>query len=112
MTKETLDRITLRCPFTFAIWTRVVARLRLPSIVPLENAEIGEWWPAAVERFSATERKTANSFITIVTRTLWLEWNARVFERSPTTAQSTLRLLLEDWGVWLSCRRGFMRGVT
>jgi hypothetical protein len=69
MIEETLDRITLQCPFTFAIWTRVVARLRLPSIVPLENAEIGEWWPAAVERFSVTERKTTNSFIIIVTQT-------------------------------------------
>jgi hypothetical protein len=82
----TLDHVTLRCPFALAIWTGVVARLRLPNIVPSENAEIGEWWPAAVERFAVADRRTANSFIMLVMRILWLERNARVFERSPTTA--------------------------
>jgi hypothetical protein len=110
--EKTLDHITLRCPFTLAIWTGVVARLRLPNIVTSENAEIGEWWPAVVERFIVADRRTANSFIMLVMRTLWLERNARVFERSPTTAQSTLRLMLEEWGLWLKCRRGYMRGIT
>jgi hypothetical protein len=77
--------------------------------VPSERAEIGEWWPAATARFAAKERKTANSFIMLVMRTLWLERNARVFERSPTTAQSTLRLMLEEWNSWLRCRRGSQR---
>jgi hypothetical protein len=110
--EETLDHITLRCPFALAIWTGVVARLRLPNIVPSENAEIGEWWPAAVERFAVADRRMANSFIMLVMRTLWLERNARVFERSPTTAQSTLQLMLEEWGLWLKCRRGYTRGIT
>jgi hypothetical protein len=84
--EETLDHITLRYQFTLAIWTGLVTRLRLPNIVPSENAKIGEWWPAAVERFSAIERKTTNFFIMLVMQTLWLERDARVFERSPTTA--------------------------
>jgi hypothetical protein len=89
----------------------VVTGLQLPKIMPSENAEIGEWWRAAVESFSAAERKTTNSFIMLVMRTLWLERNARVFERALTLVQNTLRLLLVEWGIWLSCRRGFMRGI-
>jgi hypothetical protein len=60
-------------------------RLNLPNTVPSGNAEIGEWWPAAVARLASLERKTANSFIMLVMRTLWFERNARAFERSSTT---------------------------
>jgi hypothetical protein len=88
--EETLDHITFLCPFAVAIWTGAVTRLKLPNIVPSENAEIGEWWLAVVTRFAAVERRTANSFIMLVMRTLWLERNARVFERSSTTVQITL----------------------
>jgi hypothetical protein len=41
-------------------------------------------------RFVAAERKTTNTFIMLVMRTLSLERNARVIERSPATAQITL----------------------
>jgi hypothetical protein len=105
--EETLDHITLQCPFASA----AVMRLNLPNIVPSGNAEIGEWWPAAVARFASSERKTANSFIMFVMRTLWLKRNARVLERSSTTAQVTLRLLLDEWGARMSCRRGRLRGI-
>jgi hypothetical protein len=47
----------------------------------------------------------------LVMRTLWLERNACVFERSSTTAQVTLHLLLDEWGAWMSCRRGRLRGI-
>jgi hypothetical protein len=104
--EETLDHLTLQCPYARAVWTRVVTRHNLPGIVPSENAEIGEWWPAAIARFAATDRKTDNSLIMLVMRTLWLERNARVFERSPTTVQVTLKLMLDEWHTWMMCRRG------
>jgi hypothetical protein len=75
------------------------------------NAEIGEWWPASVTRFATVERKTANSFIMLVMRSLWLERNTRVFERSSSTAQVTMCLILGEWGTWMSCRRGRPRGI-
>jgi hypothetical protein len=83
----------------------------LLNIVPSVSAEVGEWWPAAVARFASTEWKTTNTFFLLVMRTLWLERNARVFERSPATAQIIIRLLLEEWGLWLGCRLGRARGI-
>jgi hypothetical protein len=56
-------------------------------------------------------QRTANSFIMLVMRTLWLERNARVFNRKATTAQTLLRLLLDEWKAWMSCRRGFRREI-
>jgi hypothetical protein len=107
--KETLDHLTLQCPYARAVWTGVITRHNLPDIVPSENAEIGEWWPAAIAMFVATDRKTANSLIMLVMRTLWLERNAHVFEHSPITAQVTLRLMLDEWHAWMMCRRGTRR---
>jgi hypothetical protein len=79
-----------------AIWTGAVTRLGLPNIVPSDRAELGEWCPLAVNRFAALERRTANSFISLVVRTVWLERNARVFDRKCTSAQVSLRLILDE----------------
>jgi hypothetical protein len=65
-----LDHITLECPYVTAIWVGAVARLGLPSIVPSKQAAIGEWWPEAMTRFAPPNRRTANSFIMLVMRTL------------------------------------------
>jgi hypothetical protein len=83
--EETIDHISLQCPFATAIWTGAVTHLGLPNIVPSDRAELGEWWPLAVNRSAASERRTANSFISLVVRTLWLERNARVFDRKCTS---------------------------
>jgi hypothetical protein len=91
-----LDHLTLQCPYALAIWAGAVSRLRLPNIVSSDRAELEEWWPLAIGRFARTDRKAANSFIMLVMRTLWLERNARVFDRKATTAQVTLRLLLDE----------------
>jgi hypothetical protein len=47
----------------------------------------------------------------LVMRTLWLERNARVFNWKATTVQTLLRLLLDEWKAWMSCRRGFRREI-
>jgi hypothetical protein len=109
--QETLDHITLQCHYATAIWAGAVTRLGLPSIVPSEHAAIGDWWLEAAARFAPRDRKTANSFIMLAMRTLWLERNARVFNRKATTAQTLLRLLLDEWKAWMSCRRGFRREI-
>jgi hypothetical protein len=109
--EETIDHITLQCPFAAAIWTGAVTRLGLPNIVPSDRAELGEWWPLAISRFTASDLRTANSFILLVMRSLWLERNARVFNHEYTSAQTSLCLLLDEWAAWMVCRRGYRRGV-
>jgi hypothetical protein len=47
----------------------------------------------------------------LVLRTLWVERNARVFEENTTTIRVVLGRAMEEWNLWLSCRRGFLRGV-
>jgi hypothetical protein len=85
---------------------RTVMALKLRNIMPSTTVEIAEWWPAAAARFSVKDSKTANMFIILAMRMLWLETNTRVFERFPTRAQVTLCLMLEEWATWMQCRCG------
>jgi hypothetical protein len=76
---ETLDHISLHCPFATMVWAGIILRLRLPDISPIANHGINDWWITASQRFSFKDRKGANSLITLVLRSLWIERNARVF---------------------------------
>jgi hypothetical protein len=109
--EETIDHILLQCPLATAIWTGAITRLGLPNIVPSDHAELGEWWPLAVNCFAASDRRSAKSFISLVVRTLWLERNARVFDRKCTSAQVSLRLILDEWKAWMAYRHGSRREI-
>jgi hypothetical protein len=104
--QETIDHITLQCPYAMALWIGAVTRLGLPNIAPSEHAQLGDWWPEAMAQFRAVDRRAANSFIMLTMRALWIERNARVFNRESTTVQSLLHLLLDEWKAWVTCRSG------
>jgi hypothetical protein len=95
--EETIDHISLQCHYAMAVWMGAITHLGLPNILPSQQAQLGEWWPEAVARFWAVDRKVANSLIMLVMRALWLERNARVFNRESTSAQTLLRLVLDNW---------------
>jgi hypothetical protein len=109
--EETIDHISLQCPFATVIWMGVVTRLGLPNIVPSDRAEFGEWWPLAISRFASSHRKATNFLILLVVRSIWLERNAWVFNQTYTPAQVSLRLVLDEWEAWMACRRGSLREI-
>jgi hypothetical protein len=47
----------------------------------------------------------------LVLRSLWMERNTRVFEHSRSTAEFTLRLILNEWSACVACRRGYTREI-
>jgi hypothetical protein len=96
---KTLDHISLQCPFARDIWTGVVMRLGLPDIRPSGQAVLEEWWPVATACFIHNNREATNSLVMLVLRSLWMERNARVLDRSRSTAQATLRLVLSEWSL-------------
>jgi hypothetical protein len=93
---ETLDHLSLDCPFAKVVWADTNSELRTP--LPSPAAPLSDWWPEAVER------KTANSLISLVIRSLWLERNARVFDKIKTSPQEIVRRIRDEWHLWLSSR--------
>jgi hypothetical protein len=101
---ETLDHITLQCPYATAVWSGTISRLQLPSIVPLGAARLklgsGGLWRSGDSLRRTGKRLTPWSCLSC--------GDARVFNRVATTAHVTLRLLLDEWHAWMLCRHGLM----
>jgi hypothetical protein len=110
---ETLDHLSLQCPFATDVWTAVCHHLQLGVIPPSPESTLSQWWPDAVQALSRRDSRTANSLIMLTLRSLWLERNARVFDGTPSPATTVVSNLLEEWTLWMSCRhRGSVRDVT
>jgi hypothetical protein len=110
---EKLDHLSLQCPFATAVWTAACQHLQLGVTPPSPQITLSQWWPDAVQTLSRHDNKTANSFIMLTLRSLWLERNARVFDGAPSPAMAVARNLIDDWTLWTSCRRrGLARDVT
>ncbi|KAK1633169.1 hypothetical protein QYE76_007484 [Lolium multiflorum] len=65
---ETLDHLSLDCPFANVVWAGINSGLR--ALLPTPAAPLSVWWPAAVEGRPMGQRKTANSLISLVIRSL------------------------------------------
>jgi hypothetical protein len=110
---ETMDHLSLQCPFAAAVWTAVCHHLQLGVTPPSPLSTLALWWPDTVRALSRRDSRTANSLIMLTLRSLWLERNARVFDGTPSPAAAVVRNLLEEWTLWVSSRRrGHVRDVT
>jgi hypothetical protein len=111
---ETLDHLSLQCPFAINVWIATCQQHRLGILPPTPQSSLKTWWPAAVANMSKGDSKAANNFIMLTLRSLWLERNARVFDGAIQTAAVVRNAICQEWALWLSCRRrgGLGRGVT
>jgi hypothetical protein len=111
---ETMDHLSLQCPFAIRVWTAACQRLQLGVQPPTPQSTLATWWPSAVANLPRRDSKHANSFNMLTMRFLWLERNARVFDGALATAASVLSGVLDEWASWVSCRDrgGTTRDVT
>jgi hypothetical protein len=102
---KTLDHLSLQCPYATVVWSGTWQRLGLA--IPLSDVQsnLEEWWPAAVEHLSRDDSMRANSLIMLALRSLWLERNARVFDNVHSPAVAVVNLVVQEWGLWLGCKR-------
>jgi hypothetical protein len=74
---DCLNHLLLQCRFARVIWFSVaVPRLRYPF--PAGDSVLGEWWSFSRQRLRAKDCSAFNSLILLVTRSLWMQRNARV----------------------------------
>ncbi|KAM0870913.1 hypothetical protein ACQ4PT_039753 [Festuca glaucescens] len=108
---ECIDHLLLQCPFSRAIWFKVLRGQGLQRLMPSSTDEIREWWPLASSSLCLGAQRAFNSLCLLVLRSLWLERNARVFEGNACSAAYLTARILEDWQEWSTCRRGSVRGI-
>ncbi|KAM0920400.1 hypothetical protein ACQ4PT_007548 [Festuca glaucescens] len=106
---ETLDHLSLLCPFARQVWSGVDAALGYN--LPLPTVGLADWWPESVNAMTKRRKKEANSLIMLVLRSLWLERNARVFDSKESAYTSILASIINTWQFWISCRGRLVRDV-
>ncbi|KAM0921177.1 hypothetical protein ACQ4PT_007069 [Festuca glaucescens] len=108
---ETLNHILLQCRYARAIWFRFLQRRQWEHLAPLADSAIVDWWPDAEQRLQAKDRKSFNSMVLLVSRSIWLQRNARVFDRDDMPAHTLLELVDSEWLAWQRCRCGSLREI-
>ncbi|CAM0912886.1 unnamed protein product [Alopecurus aequalis] len=108
---ETMDHLSVQCPFAIATWAGVCNRLGIQLMATGMQDRLADWWPMAVHDLPAPDQRTANSVIMLVIRSLWLERNARVFDNGPSTLGQVIETIVDEWKMWVSCRRGSLQEV-
>jgi hypothetical protein len=77
---ETSDHLALQCPFARCIRGAFLGAPAWDSA----DSHLLDWCPNMVDHLSHADAKVTNSAIMLILRSLWLEWNARVFnDRDP-----------------------------
>jgi hypothetical protein len=73
------------------------------------------WWSALAKAIPSRARKELNFFIVLVARALWLERNARIFDRVANMQAELCRRITEEFKTWKDarlCVNGSERGIT
>jgi hypothetical protein len=75
---ETLDHL-LGCMFSHDVWFQVPRRYGWQLHAPAAGDRFVLWWLKVRKLVSKARRKSFDSLVLMVVRTIWLERNARVF---------------------------------
>jgi hypothetical protein len=112
---ETIEHLTVQCSFSHHIWFELLAPYNLQHLVPSTDSTVATWWQALAEAVPERGRKELNTFVVLVARSLWLERNARVFDRAAVMPAELCRRIKEEFKLWASARlwsSGSDRGIT
>lgn len=97
---ETIEHITVQCSYSREVWYHMLLPRRLHRFTPSAAAEIKLWWPAVSAGVPRKQRKELNGLIVLISRELWLERNARVFDKSATMPMELCKRIKGEFAQW------------
>jgi hypothetical protein len=112
---ETIEHLTVQCSYSRQVWFELLAPYNLQHLVSSADSTVASWWQALAAAVPERGRKELNIFVVLVARSLWLERNARVFDRAAVMPTKLCRRIKEEFKLWVSARlwsSGSDRGIT
>jgi hypothetical protein len=97
---ETAQHLTLQCSYAREIWYHMPLPRRLHRFMPTAYATLDIWWPKLSAAVPANNRKELNALVILVSRELWLERNARVFDNVATLPMELCRRIKAEFDQW------------
>jgi hypothetical protein len=103
---ETLDHLSLRCPYAYSVWAGVFLHLDIRVPLPTPQATLPAWWPASAAAMTRQDARAFNSLVMLVLRMIWLERNARVFDTKSTPSALVIDAVVGELNLWSTSRLG------
>jgi hypothetical protein len=82
----------------------ILLPLNLQHITPTADSEMALWWPTLSKAVPANFKKELNSLVVLVARKIWLEWNARIFDKFTTMPRPLCDRIQRQFELWKSAR--------
>lgn len=100
---ETIYHLLIGCSFSREVWFSILQLFGAGSMLPMAHS-LADWWAYARKRIQKDDRKAFDTTVILVVWCLWLERNARTFNRSSRTAAQLESWIREEANVWAQAR--------
>lgn len=102
---ETMDHLLLQCPTARSIWFQVMSNRGFGVCCPTPTSKLRSWWAKLGAGRPRENKRELTTLAIAVCRRLWLERNDRNFERKKATNSVIIRLIQDEFELWLKARR-------
>jgi hypothetical protein len=97
---ETIEHLTIQCSYSREVWYHLLLARRLHRHTPAAHDVIHSWWKRLQEGTLVPARREVNTLMILVTRELWLERNARTFDKVAVLPMELCRRIIAEFEQW------------
>ncbi|OEL20202.1 hypothetical protein BAE44_0018778 [Dichanthelium oligosanthes] len=97
-----VDHLLLQCVFSREVWFRSLRRLGWSQLAPTPVDSLTVWWLRSRKKVVKVRRKAFDSLCFLISRSLWLERNSRVFRGASCLPGSLVVSISDSVLLWVS----------
>jgi hypothetical protein len=102
------QHLLLNCTFSHETWFRLLRQARFRNLVPTQDDDFPDWWLVRRKALHKDRRKGFDSLVPLVSWSLWLERNDRVFNKS-RQAHLLASSIRDDGHLWVGSGVSMLR---
>jgi hypothetical protein len=99
---ETTYHLLASCVFTREVWHRLLSRLEMKHLVPLDGSCLSDWWQNTRTAIPKPFKRTFDSLVLLVSWKVWKEHNRRTFDNNTRTPSQLCALILKEADTWIA----------
>jgi hypothetical protein len=102
---ETITHLLIGCSFSKEVWYRLFRCCGWQDFTPRgDELHLADWWAPARRRLDKAHKKVMDSLIVLVSSSIWLERNARIFNKTNKSAAELSKCITEEVSIWIQAR--------
>lgn len=102
---ETINHLIIGCSYSRQVWYCIFSRTGWqPRALSITDTTLADWWITSRKHVNKADRKFYDSAVVLITWSIWLERNARTFNREEKTVPLLVRKITEEAWVRISGR--------